>query len=403
MNTSDIDFGRTIDPVGSEVFFRDYFERKHLVVNRQQQDYFSSLLPVSEIDRAITSTGMIEDDLQVVNARSEIAPRDYVYPNGFIDLARVYQLYADGGTIILPSLQTRVPALAEFCRALEATFSARIQTNVYLTPSDSQGFRAHYDSHDVLVLQVAGSKEWRIYDTPVELPLRDQGFSPEVAIGDETDRFVLHAGDVAYIPRGLAHDAVATGEVSLHITTGLMMRSWIDLALDAVGALAREEVGLRHALPPGFAAATFERGAAAAHFQALLETVAERADFGAALDRFADEFVATRPPLVAGQMAQIEGLTRLDGASEAGARPNLIYRIDTAPDAEKGAENGAERLVVRCHGNEMRLPAHARAALEHALTAPRFRVRDLPGDMNEAGKVVLVRRLIREGLVTLRR
>ena len=42
---------------------------------------------------------------------------------------------------------------------------------------------------------------------------------------------------------------------------------------------------------------------------------------------------------------------------------------------------------------------HARPAVLHALTTERFRVRDLPGNLDDAGKLVLVRRLIREGLL----
>jgi hypothetical protein len=34
-----------------------------------------------------------------------------------------------------------------------------------------------------------------------------------------------------------------------------------------------------------------------------------------------------------------------------------------------------------------------------ALGSPRFVVKDLPGDLDDAGKVVLVRRLVREGIV----
>ena len=46
--------------------------------------------------------------------------------------------------------------------------------NVYLTPPSSQGFTAHYDAHDVFILQIAGSKHWRLYDAPLRLPMESQ-------------------------------------------------------------------------------------------------------------------------------------------------------------------------------------------------------------------------------------
>ncbi len=62
------------------------------------------------------------------------------------------------------------------------------------------------------------------------------------------EEFVLKAGECAYVPRGLMHDASTHGdEPSLHITLGLIVKTWADLMLEAVS-----EVALRH--PPLFAA-----------------------------------------------------------------------------------------------------------------------------------------------------
>lgn len=72
-----------------------------------------------------------------------------------------------------------------------------------------------------------------------------------------------------------------------------------------------------------------------------------------------------------------------------GCRPFLAYLID----------EDQESLIVRFHRNEIAVPLHAGPAVRHALTTERFRVRDLPGDLDDAGKLVLVRRLIREGLL----
>jgi ribosomal protein L16 Arg81 hydroxylase len=40
-----------------------------------------------------------------------------------------------------------------------------VQTNIYLTPASNQGFRTHYDNHDVMVVQVEGEKLWRFYNS----------------------------------------------------------------------------------------------------------------------------------------------------------------------------------------------------------------------------------------------
>ncbi len=77
------------------------------------------------------------------------------------------------------------------------------------------------------MLQVSGSKRWTLFGTPVESPLSGQEFSPEAhSLGETTLEFELQAGDVAYIPRGVAHEARSTDTVSLHITAGVLRYTW---------------------------------------------------------------------------------------------------------------------------------------------------------------------------------
>jgi len=47
-------------------------------------------------------------------------------------------------------------------------------------PPSAQGAKPHYDTCDVFVLQVVGSKEWTIYGTPVKLSLPGQEFDAAV-------------------------------------------------------------------------------------------------------------------------------------------------------------------------------------------------------------------------------
>jgi ribosomal protein L16 Arg81 hydroxylase len=98
--------------------------------------------------------------------------------------------------------------LAALCRAVEQVFSGHFQTNIYLSPPNAQGFGTHFDSHDVFVLQVAGSKLWTLYDTVVELPLRGQAFDKDKHHPEPPSReIVIRAGDLFYCPRGLFHSA----------------------------------------------------------------------------------------------------------------------------------------------------------------------------------------------------
>jgi hypothetical protein len=202
----------------------------------------------------------------------------------------------------------------------------------------------------------------------------------------------LEAGDVAYIPRGVVHDARSGKEVSLHITVGVLSYTWIDLLLELAADVSLSDPAFRKALPPGFARQEFNRAPARETFRSLLQQLSAKSNFDAVLDRFVDEFISACPPLLAGQMAQMATLDRLTVDSVVGMRPGVMSHVRT----------DGESASIECYGRRIIFPVHANAAIRFALTNSEFVVRELPSDLDDAGKLVLVRRLIREGLVVAR-
>jgi len=393
--TQDFSFDWAIAPETPETFLSEHFEKKPLLVKRGAPDYFADLLSVDEIDRVVSTMGLTHPAINVTKSGGSITPDDFAYDSGHVDPVRVAQLFADGATVILSGLHDRLPQLARYCRAMESVMSARVQTNIYMTPPGNQGFNPHFDSHDVLVLQVSGAKEWRIYGTPVELPLTDQPFERGSDVGPETMRFLLEPGDTLYLPRGVAHDAVATDETSLHITTGLMFRTWADVLAEAVISTAHTNPALRHALPPGFANHGYDLGAHDATFAALVDILAD-APVGKLLAGFREDFMTGRVPRVEGQLAQVAALPGLTVDSRVGGRPHLIYSLADLPATDLPA---ADQVRLICQGAEIVMPDFARDAIAFCLATPDFRLGDMQGDLDDAGKLVLARRLVREGLM----
>jgi ribosomal protein L16 Arg81 hydroxylase len=377
-------------PIAREDFFGRYWEKQTLVVRRDQPGYFAPLLSFDDIDRVIATPDRRYPDICLKNASRSVTADDYTLSGGALDVARLYQLFQEGSTVTLAYLDTVIPALTLFCRGLEEEFSCPFQTNIYMTPPRAQGAAPHYDTHDVFVLQVAGSKRWTIFGTPVESPLPNQDFDPERhELGAPTLEFELQAGDTAYIPRGVAHEARSTDTVSLHITTGILRYTWADLLLECVAAAGLKDPAFRKALPPGFARSDFDRTAARGMSGRLLREAAHESNFDAALDYFVDKFMRSCPPVLEGQMNQLAALDSLSLDSLVGARPGVISRL----------ESGADSEVIHCYNRTIAFPAHAREAVRFALENNSFTVRDLPGRLDDPGKLTLIRRLIREGLV----
>jgi hypothetical protein len=388
----DLSFEWLIDPIVPSTFFAEFYEQKPLLIERRQPSKFASLLSIDAIDRYLSTTTPCRPDVFLVDAARELNPEDYSFPNseppGRIDLPRAYQLFATGATISLSQLHERVAPLAALCRAVEKAFSSHFQTNVYLSPPNAQGFKTHFDSHDVFILQVTGSKLWTLYDTGIVLPLRGQAFDPDKQTpGPPTREFPLHAGDLFYCPRGLYHSARSTDETSLHITLGLIGKTWADVMIEAVSAACLASPAFRANLPVGFAHAGFDSGQAAATFRTLLDTIAREAQLAPILERLAEDFVTSRRPALYGCLQELE--TALSLESSIAPRRDLIFKL----------REEDEKLVVLFGATEISLPGFTRDAVIFALQGAPFVVRDLPGQLDDEGKVVLVRRLLREGLL----
>ncbi|HEV2425856.1 MAG TPA: cupin domain-containing protein [Terriglobia bacterium] len=380
-----------IRPVSTGVFFREYWDRQTLVVNRGQPDYFGGLLTLDEVDRALTTLDLRYPNVVLKNAARKVTADDYTVGGEALDVARVYQLFEEGSTITLAFLDNVIPALADFSRGLESEFSCPFQTNIYLTPARAQGARHHYDTHDVFVLQVAGSKHWTIYGTPLESPLSVQEFdSDQHERGQPTLQFTLEPGDVAYVPRGAVHDAQSADETSLHITAGVLARTWTELLLEAVAEVCLHDPAFRKSLPPGFTRQDFDPAEARRHFQTLFRRLGEQSSFDPILERFADDLVSSRPPSLRGQMAQLAALNTLSLDSVLGPRPNLAFYLRAQDDS----------LRLECYGRTLTFPARAAEAVRFALAHSEFTVRDLPG-LDDDGKLTLARRLVREGLLMI--
>jgi ribosomal protein L16 Arg81 hydroxylase len=379
-----------IQPISKDLFFEQYWETQPLVIQRQAQGYYDPLLSLDEIDRVLTTLDLRYPNVLLKNAARDVAPEEYTVDGDRLDVARLYELFSEGSTVTLAYLDTVVPSLTRFCRGLEAEFTHPFQANVYLTPPGNQGAKVHYDTHDVFVLQIKGSKRWTIYGTPVELPLKDQDFDPaQHDPGERTREFELCAGDAAYIPRGWAHEARSTETVSLHITVGVLAYTWTDFLLECVADACLKDAAFRKALPPGFARNGLPKQEARERVDRLLRHLSECAAPEEVLDQFADEFLSSCPPVLRGQMAQLTALDQVGIDTVVGARPHSIARVTTNGDS----------VSVHHFGRKITFPVHVALALQFALTHERFSLRDLPGDLDDSGKLTLVRRLIREGIL----
>ena len=322
-----------------------------------------------------------------MRADEKLRARDYVADvpwrpvpfTGVADVARVAEAFDAGATLVVQGLHHWWPALATFCRSLEASLGHPAQANAYYTPRSAQGLPVHHDTHDVFSLQIAGEKRWLVYEPVWELPLKHQRYDAKLgAPGKPVLDVTLQQGDTLYLPRGWLHEAKTSDSDSLHLTIGVNVYSWLDAFKAALDECA-DDPGFRRS-PDGSA-------------EDLLARLGERLGEDDVRRRMRSKLVRTRRPVLEGQLGQLRALRELDLETELERRPTVLADLAVHDD----------RAEFAFEGRTLEFPAHVEGALEFVLaTDEPFRASDLPGSLDDEGRLALVARLVREGLLVSR-
>lgn len=147
------------------------------------------------------------------------------------DIRRLGYLLREGATLVLDDVGPLDATLELSCRALSWWAGEITRVNTYLTTHDASGWGLHWDSHDVLCIQLAGEKNWEVRGPSRPTPMeRDTAPNREPST-ELVWSGTMRPGDVMHIPRGWWHQATRTGHgdgFSLHATFGLTQRTGVD-------------------------------------------------------------------------------------------------------------------------------------------------------------------------------
>jgi bifunctional lysine-specific demethylase and histidyl-hydroxylase NO66 len=360
-----------------DTFLEKYWGRSPLL-DRGTGPRFDDLASLDDLDRMVSSLGLRESALRMVKDGETLHPSAYTTApsrksrakDGAINAALVYERYEEGATIVLEGLHRYWEPLTDFCRDLEMSLGHRLQVNAYITPPGSQGFDVHRDEHDVFVLQIWGSKHWIVYDRDEEATLIDEAIEPGASL---------------YIPMGFPHAAKTSRAGSAHLTVGILTHD-SSLVLNEITKLAAENPVFQERLTAtdaGSLSAEVER-----HVEGL-RTFLDELDVAELTNRVGRRVFTTAQPILRGQLRQLEVLSSIDGSTMVRRRRGATCRV---------SQDG-ERLRVLLSDRELSLPSHAADAMDLIAENESFPVRDLHGALDEEGAMVIVKRLVREGLL----
>lgn len=318
---------------------------------------FGNLMSMPHLERWLSEVRWDPERIYLVKNGRRFEPATYLFnpeaargcrPIGAV----VNRLMDEGGTLVVNAVDETRAEIATLAEELEDLFDVHIGINLYATRGGEQGFEAHWDDHDVFVIQIAGRKKWKVWKPTVVHPLpvhsgRVAAPTEEVWSGELKD------GDVLYLPRGWWHWAQGVGSESVHLAVGVQEPTGYDLLQWALRRFADSPVfGRSLPLRADNAASSLwikESGAilaAAWNADLLTEFRDERARKGVARPRMSLASSVAAP--AAGTNGNGGGHDSADAREGRRIRLAQARRLLVRPRGDRQVDLIAGRTVVRC-------------------------------------------------------
>ncbi len=393
-----IRFADLISPIKIDQFFSENWEKEFLLISKNQTGFYNDILNLNDLDRYFQNQQLPATYIKVTKPGESYLPeqwsrldvrREY-HALHIVDVDKLFSLMRDGASLVISGGHKSIPGLTSFITALERELKFCIQINIYITPPQSQGLPLHYDTHDVFILQISGSKHWRLYDSPEKSPVRQQRFrTGNYSQTDLQRSFDLHEGDLAYIPRGLVHEASTSESNSVHITLGLLPNCWFHL-IESLADVAKNDPEFRQALPHGFTSEP-DKAEFSKKFEKKFQDLLQAFDVETLLDQQSAGFAAQRLKNHQGRFNDLLLFDQLSISSIVCKRSIIDYQIT---DYDR-------HIAVTFDDHQITVPLYLSSALQTILQDDPFKIGDLQGLLSDQGKVELVEQFITTGFLRI--
>lgn len=192
--------------ISAEVFLRDYWQKKPLLIRKAIPDFVS---PLDGNDLA----GLSLEDMVESRIVLEHGATPWELKQGPFDDDTYSTLPERDWTLLVQAVDQFSPDVAEVLENFKFLPNWRIDDVMisFAVPGGSVG--PHYDNYDVFLLQAEGKRQWKVGQMcDADSPLLAH---PDLRILDgfeQTDEWTLEPGDMLYLPPRLAHWGIAQTE-----------------------------------------------------------------------------------------------------------------------------------------------------------------------------------------------
>jgi hypothetical protein len=371
-----------------ETFLDEIWGATHYHIERSCANYFDRLLSrPSAVEDLLEHVRPEPSTVRLVKGGERKDPDTYRLTDGSLDLVRVHNDFADGYTIVLNGLEQYARAITSLSHSIEVELNFPTRVNAYITPAESTGFIPHYDPHDVLILQIQGSKTWHLCNdaavSPHEMHRREGVVTAGFPLPTEVR---LEAGDTLYLPRGRVHAAETGSEPSTHLTVGIHAPTVLTLLTHVLHSLSLGDDRVHARLPPRHLDDAGVRATLGDLVHDITSTVEDPGVIAAGLGAMEDVLVRRGrcPPV-----GQVSNTVGIDGQTPVVKYQPLYSRVTTVAG---GIALQFAQLSISAGAD------HEPAMLFLSRSTEPFRVGDLPG-LSATQQTELARTLIVSGFL----
>jgi hypothetical protein len=347
---------------------------------------FARLLPWERLNTLISGEALMSGrvslarlgrpvPLEMVSLPGRPKIGDWVSPEA------VHALCHQGASLVLNSIERQIPAIAAMTAMIERYLRCETITNAYVSFNRDSAFKAHYDPHNVLILQLYGRKRWWCYGQKDAYPLAGKTFADEQLPEAEWEG-VLEPGDFLFVPRGDVHRACVEDANSVHLTVTMTPPCGADVFTRLSQQSLGDERGRRYLRADGDPQARQEdRDALRDMFHGMVDALD--------LDAFLADADRLRPAARPFNLGLLQSLS-----PQTEVLPALRRRIDL-PDAQ----DGDVRLMIG--GTTLTLNAAERDVLAALLSADALTVAQIEAMLPARDVHGAVASLARKALIFL--
>ncbi|MFI1869189.1 cupin domain-containing protein [Streptomyces jumonjinensis] len=341
------------DLVGDEkVFFAEYFNKKPMLRKESMPGDVRDILSIRKLDELLHLEVVRPPYIKVNHNGSGVPEKGYtrsvvvqgVNITDTVVPEKIYELFRAGATVTWCSLNQIVPELRDFTRVISDKMAVRTDVVGFMTPTGKRGYLPHHDPVDLFIVQLEGTKRWKLWNPPAER-LGDNASYTDEQLGDPVIEVLLEPGDVLYLPYNTPHAAAAEDQVSLHLSIMMRPRMWKDLLRETF-----EQVADAPEFNEYPHIGTLRNSTVESLFRQKVTSLAARMDAldaGSELDRLAE--LGRHMP------GSSRGSTFQTIAETDGLTPDALLRR-TGASVEFGANDGG-RTEMTVNGHRIAVPA----------------------------------------------